>query len=634
MIASLLIVSFLAGTVSMIVGIQIFYKSVINEATIRVRMNLNASNEIFHNRSRVISVALNSTSLGDEFIDAVRHQEKPELVQRILKMAQYAELDFAGIAAKDGSILCRIGPDPLPENIVHPSNPLTDYAIETGKSVSGVVIFPHEFLLNENPDLADRAGISIISKGGENEPVISDGITMAAAVPLMDHGELMGVLYGGILLNRGHRVVDSMSDLVFRGETYNGKLFGVVSLFFNTVRISTNVFDKQGERAVGTTVSSNIYDYVLENDNIWTDRADVLGNWYITAYQPVEDIFGKRIGMLGLGILEQKYTDIKRSALLFYMLITIGGMILAIFIGYILAYKVSTPVRRLIHASREVSRGSVVTDIGPVSKGEIGVLQNTFMEMLGVMERRKAENQDRLIHSEKQASVGRLAAGIAHEINNPLTGVLSYTYMLLKRNDLDADIEGDLKVIARATERVRDIVKGLLDFSRQTELDRKPTDINRMVNDTVLLLENEAMIKGVKLKYRPGGDIPSLTLDRNQFQSAILNILINALDATEPGGKINVETQNSNMQDSKGIDILISDTGSGIPQEDLHKLFDPFYTTKDPGKGTGLGLAVSLGIVQRHGGTITVKSELGKGTSFRVWLPLDEGNRSNENPDS
>ena len=206
--------------------------------------------------------------------------------------------------------------------------------------------------------------------------------------------------------------------------------------------------------------------------------------------------------------------------------------------------------------------------------------------------------------------------------------------MLLKRNDLDADIEGDLKVIARATERVRDIVKGLLDFSRQTELDRKPTDINRMVNDTVLLLENEAMIKGVKLKYRPGGDIPSLTLDRNQFQSAILNILINALDATEPGGKINVETQNSNMQDSKGIDILISDTGSGIPQEDLHKLFDPFYTTKDPGKGTGLGLAVSLGIVQRHGGTITVKSELGKGTSFRVWLPLDEGNRSNENPDS
>ncbi len=634
MIASLLIVSFLAGTVSMIVGIQIFYKSVINEATIRVRMNLNASNEIFHNRSRVISVALNSTSLGDEFIDAVRHQEKPELVQRILKMAQYAELDFAGIAAKDGSILCRIGPDPLPENIVHPSNPLTDYAIETGKSVSGVVIFPHEFLLNENPDLADRAGISIISKGGENEPVISDGITMAAAVPLMDHGELMGVLYGGILLNRGHRVVDSMSDLVFRGETYNGKLFGVVSFFFNTVRISTNVFDKQGERAVGTTVSSNIYDYVLENDNIWTDRADVLGNWYITAYQPVEDIFGKRIGMLGLGILEQKYTDIKRSALLFYMLITIGGMILAIFIGYILAYKVSTPVRRLIHASREVSRGSVVTDIGPVSKGEIGVLQNTFMEMLGVMERRKAENQDRLIHSEKQASVGRLAAGIAHEINNPLTGVLSYTYMLLKRNDLDADIEGDLKVIARATERVRDIVKGLLDFSRQTELDRKPTDINRMVNDTVLLLENEAMIKGVKLKYRPGGDIPSLTLDRNQFQSAILNILINALDATEPGGKINVETQNSNMQDSKGIDILISDTGSGIPQEDLHKLFDPFYTTKDPGKGTGLGLAVSLGIVQRHGGTITVKSELGKGTSFRVWLPLDEGNRSNENPDS
>ncbi len=636
MIASLLIVSLLAGTVSMIVGIQIFYKSVINEATIRVRMNLNASNEMFHNRTRLINVALNATSLGYGFINAVKTQENSELVQRIHKMALHAELDFAGIVRKDGSTLCRLGPAPLPEKQIRLSNPITEYTIKTGTTVSGAVILPKDFLLNENPDLAARAEISIVQPNSPDEkisPLISEGIALAAAVPLVDKGDIVGILYGGILLNRGNSVVDSMSDLVFKGEMYKNRSFGVVSIFLNNVRISTNVFNKDGIRAVGTKVSKNIYDHVQKTGDEWTDRANVLDNWYITAYRPIDDIYGNRIGMLGLGVLEEKYTDIKRSALLFYVLITIGGMIVAICIGYVLAHKISTPMRRLIKASREVSQGSLTPDIGPISKGEIGVLQNTFMEMVGAMGRRRAENQNRLIHSEKQASVGRLAAGIAHEINNPLTGVLSYTYMLLKRNDLDPDVESDLKVIAKATERVRDIVKGLLDFSRQTALDRKFTDINRMVNDTVLLLENEALIKGVKLEYKPGNDFPGLTLDRNQVQSALLNILINALDATEQGGTITVSIENRSIGESKGIDILIKDTGSGIPQENLDKLFDPFFTTKDPGKGTGLGLSVSHGIIQGHGGSITVTSELGKGTQFRVWLPLDEGNKSNENPD-
>jgi two-component system NtrC family sensor kinase len=636
LIASLLIVSFLAGTVSMVVGVQIFYKSVINEATIRVSMNLNASNEIFHNRTRLISVALNVTTLGYGFITALKEQENSELVQRIYKMAQYAELDFAGIVKKDGSTLCRFGPDPVPERKTRLSNPLTEYAIETGSPVSGAVILTDDFLLNENPDLAARAKIPTVLPYDSNDniqPVVSNGIVLAAAVPVFDKGDLIGVLYGGILLNRGHSVVDSVADIVFRGEMYNGHLFGVVSIFFNDIRISTNVFNPDGTRAIGTKVSNNVKNHVLRRGDIWTDRASVLGNRYITAYGPINDILGKRVGMLGLGVLEQKYTDIKRRALLFFIFITIGGMIIAICIGYLLAHKITIPVRRLIKASRQVSQGSLTPDIGPTSKGEIGVLQNTFMEMVRAMGRRRAESQNRLIDSEKQASVGRLAAGIAHEINNPLTGVLSYTYMLLKRKDLDDEAKSDLKIIAKATERVRDIVKGLLDFSRQTALVREMSDINRIVNSAILLLENEALIKGVTLEHKPGNGLPSLTLDRNQIQSALLNIMINALDATEPGGVITVTTQNSSIQGSKGIDILIKDTGSGIPQDNLDKLFDPFYTTKEPGKGTGLGLAVSLGIVQRHGGTITATSELGKGTQFRVWLPLDEGNETNESID-
>jgi two-component system NtrC family sensor kinase len=168
----------------------------------------------------------------------------------------------------------------------------------------------------------------------------------------------------------------------------------------------------------------------------------------------------------------------------------------------------------------------------------------------------------------------------------------------------------------------------LLDFSRQTKLDPEPTDINRLVGSTVALLENQALVKGAAIKFNPGENLPQVKLDRNQIQSVLINIIINALDATEPGGNINVYTAtglSGNGAGRKGIEITIADTGCGIPPENLDKLFDPFFTTKKTGQGTGLGLSVSLGIVQRHGGKIRVQSELGKGTRFFIWLAIDKG---------
>jgi two-component system NtrC family sensor kinase len=206
--------------------------------------------------------------------------------------------------------------------------------------------------------------------------------------------------------------------------------------------------------------------------------------------------------------------------------------------------------------------------------------------------------------------------------------------MLLKRKDIPEEVRQDLETIAQETERVRKIVKGLLDFSRQTELDREPMDINRLVRYTVSLVENQALIKGVSLNFEPGEGLPTITLDRNQMQSVLLNIIINALDATEPGGSITI-TSGIGVSTSKpgqnGIEILCTDTGCGIAPENLNRLFDPFFTTKDVGHGTGLGLSVSYGIVERHGGTIWVQSKVGKGSTFKVWLPIEEQKGEDEN---
>lgn len=629
LIANFLGVAFLVGIVSLLVGGRLLHNSVLNEAINHVRLDLNAAREMYQEKVKIVKVSLNVTTLGQGFIAALKQRQGLELSKRLGRVAQYAELDFAGIVTADNRTVCRIGPNSIPAKAQPSENPIAGLALKRGIPVSGTVILSNQFLTTENPELAARARILLDSGSGKkSEPKteLTSGMALAAAIPIFDGGELLGVLYGGKLLNDSHTLVDTFKDTLFLDEMYQGRGAGRASIFLRGVRISTNVLTQSEKRAIGTRVSEKVEAHVLGKGERWTERAFVVNEWYITAYEPIEDIFGNRIGILGLGMLENKYNDIRRGVLLVFVLITLAGMALAVWLGYILARKIMSPIGRLINASQEVSKGSLSPDIGPISKDEIGVLQKNFTEMVAAMGRRRAESQNKLLQSEKQASVGRLAAGVAHEINNPLTGVLTYSHMLLRRKDLDDDVRADLQTIVNSTERVRNIVKGLLDFSRQTELEREPTEVNKAVRSTISLIENQALVKGVRIEFNPAKSLPVLTLDRSQFQSVLINIIINALDATEPEGKVAVSTGISLSEagsGQKGVEVVVSDTGCGIPADDLDKLFDPFFTTKEVGQGTGLGLSVSLGIIQRHGGTIRVQSEVGKGSTFIIWLPLE-----------
>jgi two-component system, NtrC family, sensor kinase len=229
--------------------------------------------------------------------------------------------------------------------------------------------------------------------------------------------------------------------------------------------------------------------------------------------------------------------------------------------------------------------------------------------------------QKAMMQQEKLASVGRLSAGVAHEINNPLTTILTTALLVQEDFKPEDPIYEELEVIAHETLRCRKIVTSLLDFARQSEPHKKKHNLNDVIHQSVLLTRKQAAFNDIQVEYQPGENIPQLMLDKGQIQQTLINLIINATEATGEGGRIVVTTAYGESENS--VRITISDNGPGIDTENLDRIFDPFFTTKE--NGTGLGLAITHGIIEQHGGSIAVESQTGQGTRFIISLPL-EGN--------
>jgi two-component system NtrC family sensor kinase len=279
---------------------------------------------------------------------------------------------------------------------------------------------------------------------------------------------------------------------------------------------------------------------------------------------------------------------------------------------------VGKPVSQLVKATNIVAGGNLDYKIKVDKNDELGQLGNSFNEMT----RKLAEVQRQLYQSDKLASLGRLAAGVAHEINNPLTGVLTYSSFLLKRAEENGEMKEDLEVIVRETKRCREIVKGLLDFARQVPAKKANIDINDVITRALSIVDNQLNIHNISVEKNLKENLPTMRADGNQMQQVFINLFVNAADAIgNEGGKISITTKLVELQGRKSIEITVKDTGRGIPRENLTKIFEPFFTSKGH-KGTGLGLAVVWGIIDKHGGSIDVDSEVGKGTTFILHLPI------------
>jgi two-component system NtrC family sensor kinase len=299
------------------------------------------------------------------------------------------------------------------------------------------------------------------------------------------------------------------------------------------------------------------------------------------------------------------------------------GFVLALVIAYTLMRSLDKRIHKLLDATKRISQGELQhrVDVDDERESEFKQLGEAF----NVMTRNLHISQRQLVQSAKLAAIGELAANVAYEVNNPLTGVLGYTGLLLKSDDIPADKKEHLKTIERETLRAREILKNLLDFARRKPPRLSKTDIGTVVQDTLALVKGQARLNNIELVLHcPEGELPPVAVDTDEMKQVFINLVNNAFLSMPKGGTLSVRcSRDKDVANRDMATIEFADTGRGIPEEQLDKIFDPFFATMLEGDGTGLSLSISYMIVQNHGGRIDVESKVGEGSTFRVVLPVE-----------
>ena len=631
MIIFSLLVIILTGLTATLVGVHLIGDRIVKQAQKKVRLDLNTAREIYKEKTREVETSIRLTALRFFIKNAIIKDDIESLENELKKISKIESLDFLTLTDKNGTVLLRANnPEFFGDSLEE--DEIVEKVIDKEKIVAATQIFSEKKLLFENEELPEQARIGLIKtpkarKRLEQEE--TSGMIIKAAAPILDYeGKLIGVLYGGILLNRNFEIVDKIKDIVYRRETYKGKDIGTATIFQDDLRISTNVKTIDGERAIGTRVSEEVYDQVLIKGNPWIHRAFVVNNWYITAYEPIKNINDELIGILYVGILEEEFTDMKRDTLWTFLWITFAGIIVSFVISYFLGNSIVRPIKSLVSASHYLASGDLSHRVECKSKDEFAELGSTFNFMADSIKERDQKlmeyTEQKIMKSERLAIVGQLAAGVAHEINNPLGSILIYSSLILEDLPEDSLEKENLEKIVDQTTRCKKIVKGLLDFSRQTEPEMKQDDIHHVIEDVLSLVKNQSLFLNVKITKKYAGTLPNIMFDKAKIQQVFVNILLNAVESMEGQGELTIETGYS--ADKKFINVNFTDTGYGIKKENMKKIFDPFFSAGHKPYSTGLGLSISYGIIKKHKGNINVVSEAGKGSTFIISLPIEEQN--------
>jgi two-component system NtrC family sensor kinase len=643
LILSFLVIIVIGGLISLSLGSRLVKTTLIKEAQEKVKDDLAAAWMVFNDKLSDIQEIVSLTAARESLHEAIKTDKKDTLMRALNRVREESDLDVLTLTDNQGKVIIRtqnakiVGDDQSQDEIVK-------QALKR-RILAYPQIVSREELLKEGADLAEQAYIEFIETpkaAPRPENKETNGLMLKAAASVVDQNNtLLGVLYGGILLNRNFEIVDRVKELVYKEEKYRGRDVGTVTIFQNDLRISTNVKNEKGERAIGTRVSKEVDDAVLVEGKAWNERAFVVNDWYQTAYEPIKNIDGKIIGILYVGMLEKPYIATTRRVMFTFSIMAFLSVVLLLVILYFSTTRIINPLQRMVLATKEIAKGELSHKVEVKSRDEIGYLADSFNRMTEnlkaaneklvewgktlekkVEERTKElrDMQAHLVQSEKLASLGKLAAGIAHEINNPLGGILIYSHLILEETPKTSPHHENLKKIVKESSRCKNIVKGLLEFARPKEPEMVLVNVNEVVDSALAIIQRQALFQNIDIKKLYAADMPKVVADSAQLQQVFMNIIINAAEAMNGTGVLTIST--SLDQGGSSVDVKFTDTGRGIKEEDKQRIFEPFFTTKEVGKGTGLGLSICYSIIQKHSGEIDVESEVGKGSTFTIKLPF------------
>jgi len=559
-------------------------------------------------------------------------------------------LDFLQLLDPQGRLLAAApagtGADPAAWRIVS--------SAAAGRAAAATDAWSAAQLAAVSAELARRAQVALRPTANAvptDKTLETRGMVVHAAAPVFDEaGTLVAILHGGTLLNNNLGFIDTINALVYQPESLPRGSQGTATLFLDDTRIATNVRLFHGERALGTRVSRQVRDKVLLRGEKWLDLAFVVNDWYMSAYEPIADSRGQRIGMLYVGYLAKPISQAKDLALGvlvgLFLLLGVAGALFSL----LWARRVFAPMARMVGTMRALKAGNTGARVGPVgSEDELGQLAGQFDQLLSDLQQRNAQLKDwadsldrkvaertreleesnavlraarqQLITSEKLAVAGQLTAGVAHEVNNPIAviqGNLDVAREIL--GPAAEPVRHELRLIDEQVRRIQQLTNRLLQFVRPEAYagNMERLDVGELAAGCVDLVRH--MLKGASIRVELDClATRQVRISRSELQQVVVNLLTNAIHAMPEGGTLTLGTRD---WEGQGVTLHVRDTGHGIREEDLPNLFNPFFTTKKQ-MGTGLGLSISYALVERYGGRITVESAAGRGAEFIVWLRED-----------
>ncbi len=614
---------------------------IVGETQKKVRNDLNAARAVLnHERDRVQDV-VRFTAHSAGLVEALRRHDLPRMAAELDEIRKREHLDILNLTDRLGNIVIRSSKTASPQK---PSEPLPFIArVLAGEDYAGTLLIGADDLLHEGYDLADRTQI-VTSSLGEQAPE-RRGMFLVGATAVHDSAEVvLGCLYGGVLLNNNLDLVDRIKDLVYGRESFEGTGVGSATIFLEDLRVATTIRLKSGQRALGTRVSPEVAEAVLKQGRPWLARARVVDEWYLTAYEPIVNGEGKPIGALYVGLLEKPFVALKSKAFWILLGLLALGCALGGLMARVIARHLSRPVLELAATAEQVAAGEREVTLPVASQDEIGHLTETFNHMTTALKERDHElqslnreleqkvaertaqleekslelikAQEELLRSEKLAAIGSLAAGVAHEINNPAAIIRGNVEILLMQLATDSDGREEAEEILKQTERVSRITQNMLAFAREQAIHPEQVRINKIIEEVLAQVRHHEPVENVKIDMSAWADLPPIVGDSERLRQVFTNIIVNALQAMDGQGTLSVACR----LDSDTVEIRFGDTGPGIPEEIRTKIFNPFFTTKQ--RGTGLGLSVSYGIIKALKGSISVESPADGGTTFRIRLPV------------